>query len=109
MKAFLVCALLATVAGVSFAHHLDLCKKNDKELKSELDCIKELISKEAKKSFDKAQEALGCQDWSCVIRKLCAGGDLEGAMEQYFTDEQITEIHNAATACDPDAENEEDR
>ncbi|XP_050052143.1 antimicrobial peptide microplusin-like [Dermacentor andersoni] len=103
MKAFLVCAVLATVTAVSFAHHLELCEKDDEQLKSELECIRGMLSEAAKQSFDNAMTALGCADWSCVIRKLCEGGDLEGAMAQYFTQAQITEIHNAATACDPDA------
>ncbi|KAH7980252.1 hypothetical protein HPB49_014181 [Dermacentor silvarum] len=106
MKAFLVCALLATVASVSFAHHLDLCEKNDEQLKTELDCIRGKLSEEAKKSFDEAQKALGCTDWSCVIKMLCKDGDLMENLKKYFTDDQITEIHNAATACDPDAETE---
>ncbi|XP_075537083.1 antimicrobial peptide microplusin-like [Dermacentor variabilis] len=104
MKAFLVCAMLATVTAVSFAHHLELCEKDDEQLKSELQCIRRKLSAATKQSFNNAKQDLGCQDWSCVIRNLCAGGDLEGAMAQYFTPEQITEIHNAATACDPDAE-----
>ncbi|KAL3180545.1 hypothetical protein MRX96_009092 [Rhipicephalus microplus] len=107
MRTFLVCAMLATVATVSFAHHLELCGKNDEQLKSELECIQSIISQSANNSFDTAQQYLGCEDRSCVIRKLCEGGDLEGAMAQYFTQDQITEIHNAATACDPDAENED--
>ncbi|XP_065292469.1 antimicrobial peptide microplusin-like [Dermacentor albipictus] len=103
MKAFLVCAMLATVTAVSFAHHLELCEKDDEQLKSELQCIRSILSAATKQSFNHAKQDLGCPDWSCVIRNLCAGGDLEGAMAQYFTPEQITEIHNAATACDPDA------
>ncbi|XP_049272430.1 antimicrobial peptide microplusin isoform X4 [Rhipicephalus sanguineus] len=94
MKAFLICALLATVATVSFAHHLELCKKQDEPLKTELQCIGIHISAEANQSFDKAMKTLGCKDRSCVIRKLCAGNDLTA---------QITEIHDAATTCDPEA------
>ncbi|KAL1429212.1 hypothetical protein MTO96_016543 [Rhipicephalus appendiculatus] len=63
------------------------------------------LTQAANDSFDAAQQDLGCEDRSCVIRKLCEGGDLEGAMAQYFTQAQITEIHNAATTCDPDAAN----
>lgn len=103
MKAFLICALLATVATVSFAHHLELCKKQDEPLKTELQCIGLHISAEANQSFDKALKTLDCKDRSCVIRKLCAGNDLEGAMADHFTKAQITEIHDAATTCDPEA------
>ncbi|KAH8034459.1 hypothetical protein HPB51_024399 [Rhipicephalus microplus] len=74
-------------------------QKDDEQLKSELICIKLLISQEANKSFNDAKKDLNCNSRSCVIRKLCEGGDL---------DEQILEIHNAATACDPDAANEDD-
>ncbi|KAL3180538.1 hypothetical protein MRX96_009085 [Rhipicephalus microplus] len=108
MKPLVSCALLLVVFSVSFAHHEELCEKDDEQLKSELICIKLLISQEANKSFNDAKKDLNCNSRSCVIRKLCEGGDLNAAMEQYFTDEQILEIHNAATACDPDAANEDD-
>ncbi|KAK8763114.1 antimicrobial peptide microplusin-like [Amblyomma americanum] len=101
MKAFLVCVLLATFAALSFAHHLELCGKNDGQLKRELQCIRRSISAAANQSFDNAVRDLRCRDNSCVIRKLCVGNDLEKAMAKYFTRAQITEIHNAATACDP--------
>ncbi|XP_037269733.2 antimicrobial peptide microplusin [Rhipicephalus microplus] len=103
MKAFMVLALLATFAAVSTAHHLELCKKQDEQLKTELQCIGLHISAEANQSFDKALKTLGCRDRSCVVRKLCAGNDLESAMATHFTKTQITEIHNAATTCDPEA------
>ncbi|XP_037559717.1 antimicrobial peptide microplusin-like [Dermacentor silvarum] len=103
MKAFLVCALLATIVAVSLAHHLELCNKKDEQLKNELQCIGLHISAGANQSFDKALKTLSCQDWSCVIRKLCVGNNLEAAMANHFTKPQITEIHNAATTCDPEA------
>ncbi|KAH6944083.1 hypothetical protein HPB50_001809 [Hyalomma asiaticum] len=129
MKAFLVCALLATVVATSFAHHLELCKKQDGELKTELQCIGLHISAEANQSFNTAVKTLGCKDWSCVIRKLCVGNDLanesfDAAQEALDCEDkscvirklceegdlpdQILEIHNAATACDPDAKDEEE-
>ncbi|XP_050052532.1 antimicrobial peptide microplusin-like [Dermacentor andersoni] len=103
MKAFLVCVLLAMVGAVSFAHHLELCDKQDGQLKNELQCIGLHISRGANQSFDKALKTLGCQDWSCVIRKLCVGNNLEAAMANHFTKPQIAEIHSAATTCDPEA------
>ncbi|XP_037559718.1 antimicrobial peptide microplusin-like [Dermacentor silvarum] len=103
MKAFLVCVLLTTVAAVSFAHHVELCDKQDEQLKNELQCIGLRISRGANQSFDKALRTLSCQDWSCVIRKLCVGNNLESAMANHFTKPQITEIHRAATSCDPEA------
>ncbi|KAL1429210.1 hypothetical protein MTO96_016541 [Rhipicephalus appendiculatus] len=103
MKAFMVCALLATFAAVSFAHHVELCKKQDDQLRTELQCIGLHISAAANQSFNKAVKTLGCQDWSCVIRKLCVGNDLEAAMANHFTKSQISEIHSASTVCDPEA------
>ncbi|XP_049515951.1 antimicrobial peptide microplusin-like isoform X5 [Dermacentor silvarum] len=103
MKAFLVCVLLTTVAAVSFAHHFELCDKQDEPLKNKLQCIGLHISQGANRRFDRTLKALGCQDRSCVIRKLCVANDLEAAMATYFTKHQITEIHNAATTCNPEA------
>uniref|UniRef100_A0A6M2E1F2 Antimicrobial peptide microplusin n=1 Tax=Amblyomma tuberculatum TaxID=48802 RepID=A0A6M2E1F2_9ACAR len=103
MKAFLVCVLVAAFAAVSFAHHLELCDKNDGQLKSELRCIRRSISTAANRSFDNAARDLRCRNDTCVIRKLCVGNDLEKAMAKYFTRAQIGEIHEAATACDPSA------
>uniref|UniRef100_A0A023FMK8 Putative microplusin 1 n=1 Tax=Amblyomma cajennense TaxID=34607 RepID=A0A023FMK8_AMBCJ len=103
MKGFLVCVLLVAFTAVSFGHHLELCDKTDGQLKSELQCIRRSISAAANQSFDNAATTLGCQDSACVIRKLCVGNDLEKAMAKHFAKSQITEIHNAATACDPSA------
>ncbi|XP_077505000.1 antimicrobial peptide microplusin-like isoform X1 [Amblyomma americanum] len=99
MKAFLVCVLLATFVALSFAHHLELCDKNDVQLKSELQCIRRSISAAAIQSFDNAARDLRCRDNSCVIRRLCVGNDLEKAMAKYFTRAQITEFRNASAAC----------
>ncbi|XP_077485513.1 antimicrobial peptide microplusin-like isoform X3 [Amblyomma americanum] len=60
-------------------------------------------SSAANRSFDNAARNLGCQDSACVIRKLCVGNDLQKAMAKHFTRSEITEVHNAATACDPSA------
>ncbi|KAK8786480.1 hypothetical protein V5799_023742 [Amblyomma americanum] len=103
MKAFLACVLLAAFAALSYAHHLELCDKNDGQLKSELQCIRRSISEAANRSFDNAARSLACQDSACVIRKLCVGNDLENDMAEHFTGSQIAEIHKAATACDPSA------
>uniref|UniRef100_A0A6M2E169 Putative microplusin 1 n=1 Tax=Amblyomma tuberculatum TaxID=48802 RepID=A0A6M2E169_9ACAR len=103
MRTLLLCVLVAGFAAVSYAHHLELCDKNDRQLKSELQCIQRSISAAANRSFDNAARTLGCQDSACVIRTLCAGNDLEKAMAKHFTRSQITEIHNAATACDSSA------
>ncbi|KAL3180537.1 hypothetical protein MRX96_009084 [Rhipicephalus microplus] len=75
MKAFVVCALLATFAAVSFAHHLELCKKQDDQLRTELQCIGLHISAEANQT----------------------------AMANHFTKSQISQIHSASTVCDPEA------
>ncbi|XP_077485510.1 antimicrobial peptide microplusin-like [Amblyomma americanum] len=77
--------------------------KNSVQLKSELQCIRRSISTAANRSFDNAVRNLGCQDSACVIRNLWVGNDLEKAMAKHFTRSEITEAHNAATACDPSA------
>ncbi|XP_077531703.1 antimicrobial peptide microplusin-like [Haemaphysalis longicornis] len=96
--------LVVSLVVVASAHHLELCKKSDAELVKELDCIKGILSEQTNAAFEAAVKQLNCTDRPCAIKKLCAGNDLEGAMAKYFTPEQINEIHNAATACDPDAE-----
>ncbi|XP_077549976.1 antimicrobial peptide microplusin-like [Haemaphysalis longicornis] len=101
MKAILVCLLLAGAVLLSSAHHEELCDKQGRQLRSQLRCIQGNISAAANRSFDQAVRALGCRDRSCAIKKLCAGGDLEAAMEEYFPKSEILEIHNAATDCDP--------
>lgn len=101
MKAILVCLLLAGVVLSSSAHHAELCDKEGRHLRAQLRCIQGNISAAANRSFDQAARALGCRNRSCVIKKLCAGGDLEAAMQDYFTKSEILEVHNAATSCDP--------
>ncbi|XP_077560060.1 antimicrobial peptide microplusin-like [Haemaphysalis longicornis] len=96
--------LVVALVVVASAHHLELCSKSDADLVKELDCIKGMLSKQTNAAFDEAVKQLNCTDRACAIKKLCAGNDLEGAMAKYFTAAQITEIHNAATACDPDAQ-----
>lgn len=97
------CLLVVALVVVASAHHLELCKKSDEDLVTELECIQGKLSQATNAAFDAAVQQLDCTDRACAIRKLCAGNDLEGAMAEYFTAEQINEIHNAATACDPDA------
>lgn len=104
---FASCLLVVALVVSASAHHLELCQKNDSDLVTELACIQGKLTSETNAAFDNAVQKLNCTDRACAIRKLCAGNDLEKAMAEYFTPEQINEIHNAATACDPDAEEHE--
>ncbi|KAK8786047.1 hypothetical protein V5799_007586 [Amblyomma americanum] len=100
---FASCLLfLVVLVAAASAHHLELCKKNDEVLARELQCIEKFIPPVTNAAFDTAVQALGCTDRSCAMRKMCEGGDLEKAMSQFFTPEQIGHVHDAATACDPD-------
>ncbi|KAL3180534.1 hypothetical protein MRX96_009081 [Rhipicephalus microplus] len=109
MKAIFVSALLvvALVASTS-AHHQELCTKGDDALVTELECIRLRISPETNAAFDNAVQQLNCLNRACAYRKMCATNNLEQAMSVYFTNEQIKEIHDAATACDPEAHHEHD-
>ncbi|XP_077520394.1 antimicrobial peptide microplusin-like [Amblyomma americanum] len=103
MNAFFVsCLLVAAFVAAASAHHLELCKKNDQVLAEELECIANHIPPSTNTAFDNAVQRLGCTDRSCAMRKMCAGGDLERAMSEYFTAAQIKHVHDAATVCDPD-------
>ncbi|XP_065293358.1 antimicrobial peptide microplusin-like [Dermacentor albipictus] len=103
MKAvFVSCLLVVALVASTSAHHLELCKKSDAVLVTELECIRQKIPPATNAAFDNAVQQLGCADRACAMRKMCAGNDLEAAMAQYFTKEQIKDIHDAATACDPD-------
>ncbi|KAH7981510.1 hypothetical protein HPB49_024931 [Dermacentor silvarum] len=105
MKAVIVsCLLVVALVASTSAHHLELCKKSDPVLLTELECIRQHITPTTNAAFDNAVQQLGCSDRACAIRKMCEGNDLEGAMSKYFTTEQIKDIHDAATACDPDVE-----
>uniref|UniRef100_A0A023FPA5 Antimicrobial peptide microplusin n=1 Tax=Amblyomma cajennense TaxID=34607 RepID=A0A023FPA5_AMBCJ len=104
MKAvFASCLFVAALVAAASAHHLELCKKNDQVLATELECIKQHIPESTNTAFDDAVKKVECSDRSCAIRKMCEGNDLEGAMAKYFTAEQIKHVHDAATTCDPDA------
>uniref|UniRef100_A0A131XNS1 Antimicrobial peptide microplusin n=1 Tax=Hyalomma excavatum TaxID=257692 RepID=A0A131XNS1_9ACAR len=108
MKAvFLSALLVVALVASSSAHHLELCKKTDDVLVTELECIKHHITPPVNVAFDDAVQQLGCPDRACAIRKMCATNDLEAAMSIYFSKEQISEIHDAATACDPDVQHGE--
>uniref|UniRef100_A0A023FNP9 Antimicrobial peptide microplusin n=1 Tax=Amblyomma cajennense TaxID=34607 RepID=A0A023FNP9_AMBCJ len=109
MKAvFASCLFVAALVAAASAHHLELCKKNDQVLATELECIKQHIPESTNAAFDDAVKKVECSDRSCAIRKMCEGNDLEGAMAKYFTAEQIKHVHDAATTCDPDAHHDHD-
>uniref|UniRef100_A0A1E1X1X3 Antimicrobial peptide microplusin n=1 Tax=Amblyomma aureolatum TaxID=187763 RepID=A0A1E1X1X3_9ACAR len=100
---FASCLFVATLVAAASAHHLELCKKTDQVLATELECIKQHIPATTNAAFDDAVQKLKCSDRSCAIRKMCEGNDLEGAMAKFFTTEQIKHIHDASTTCAPDA------
>ncbi|XP_037521260.1 antimicrobial peptide microplusin [Rhipicephalus sanguineus] len=103
MKAVFVSAILVvTLVASTSAHHKELCLKSDDALVTELECIKQHISPATNAAFDTSVQQLNCLNRACAYRKMCATGDVEQAMSAYFTSEQINEIHDAATACDPD-------
>ncbi|XP_077532162.1 antimicrobial peptide microplusin-like [Haemaphysalis longicornis] len=95
--------VIAFMAAAS-AHHQELCHKSDPVLVIELACIEQRISAEANTAFQAAVAKLNCNDRACAMRKLCTAADLNKEMLKYFTIKQIGEIHNAATACDPDVQ-----
>uniref|UniRef100_A0A023FE26 Putative microplusin 1 n=1 Tax=Amblyomma cajennense TaxID=34607 RepID=A0A023FE26_AMBCJ len=73
---FVSCLFVVAFVAAASAHHLELCKKNDQVLATELDCIKHIIPPATNAAFDTAVQALGCSDRSCAMRKMCEGGDL---------------------------------
>uniref|UniRef100_G3MRW9 Antimicrobial peptide microplusin n=1 Tax=Amblyomma maculatum TaxID=34609 RepID=G3MRW9_AMBMU len=100
---FASCMFVAAFVAATSAHHLELCKKSDEVLATELECIKQHIPASTGAAFGDAMQKLQCSNPSCAVRKMCEGNDLEGAMAKYFTTEQIKHVHDAATTCDPDA------
>ncbi|CAN7993058.1 unnamed protein product [Ixodes hexagonus] len=100
MKSALVCLVLAAAVLVATSHHVELCKKNDSELREALDCITSRLPAAFNRKFDRVEKQLGCSNKSCVLRKLCKEGDLDEALKKHFTPAEIQTLHTTATDCD---------
>ncbi|XP_065306263.1 antimicrobial peptide microplusin-like [Dermacentor albipictus] len=104
MKAvFAISLLLVVFVAAASAHHMELCGKSHPELDRELQCITRRISRRTHQAFAHAVWMLRCPTYACAIMRMCSYNDLEGAMAYFFTQFQIRQIHNAATACDRSA------
>ncbi|XP_064478121.1 antimicrobial peptide microplusin-like [Ornithodoros turicata] len=100
MKGLFGVAVLAAVVLLASAHHLELCKKSDQELKDELACIREDASEELETKLDRVNSQLQCDSDLCSVRKLCAAPDFETALKRFFTESEIQELHDLADYCD---------
>ncbi|XP_037572698.1 antimicrobial peptide microplusin-like [Dermacentor silvarum] len=101
--AFVICSFVVIFVAAASAHHMELCGKSYPELVRELQCITGRISRRTHQAFAHAVWQLRCPTYACAIRRMCSYNDLERAMAYFFTRCQIRQIHNAATACDPNA------
>ncbi|XP_064458966.1 antimicrobial peptide microplusin-like [Ornithodoros turicata] len=104
MKGFFSVAALAAVLLVASSHHLDLCDKDDQELRDQLQCQRNQATAEFKRKFDRVNRQLQCDSDLCSIRKMCAEPDFLTALKRFFTEGEIEELHELANQCDAAAQ-----
>ncbi|XP_064478128.1 antimicrobial peptide microplusin-like [Ornithodoros turicata] len=108
MKGLFGVAVLAAVVLVASAHHLELCEKDDQELKDQLKCVRDHATAEFNSKFDRVNRQLRCDSDFCTIRKLCAEHDFETALKRFFTESENQELHELASDCDADSHHDHD-
>ncbi|XP_077531620.1 antimicrobial peptide microplusin-like [Haemaphysalis longicornis] len=93
--AFLALAVLTASAG-----HYELCGYSDTRLRLVSQCIEKNASMGLQIGLLTARNAVNCLHDACLYRKLCDTGDIGKALEQYFSAEQIEELHEVAHSCE---------
>ncbi|XP_049515947.1 antimicrobial peptide microplusin-like [Dermacentor silvarum] len=99
MKVLVV--LLACVILTASAGHLELCGYTMGQLSTVTACIELRASIGLKLRLTQLRIQLNCLADPCMIRKLCAKGELMDVLPQYLSDQEIVELHDVAEVCRP--------
>ncbi|CAN7943392.1 unnamed protein product, partial [Ixodes hexagonus] len=82
MKWLSVVLVVACVVSPTFA---GLCELDDVSATSQLTCMRDLAGPMLRMRLDDVVAKAGCADALCFLRQLCATGDLNKALNTYFT------------------------
>ncbi|XP_040074416.1 antimicrobial peptide microplusin [Ixodes scapularis] len=98
MKWLSVVLIVACVVSPTFAN---MCALDDDTARVQLTCIRDLANPLFRARLDNVVALSGCADSLCFLRQLCATGDLNTALNTYFTPNEVFQIRNLAAKCNP--------
>lgn len=95
----LTSSLLLLLVCHSSTSRLDICRDTDAGIEVFFSCVRKVGTPKLKGALDSVKKTTNCDSDLCLVRSLCAKGDLVTELEKHISEAEVNELVGLKQRC----------